>query len=457
MAELAHTQEPGLKQSGIEPGADLLELSRLEAVLGYDLQRGRPAIPSDRNLNINDLFPTTKGREVIASGRYPMYTAEEAGVYSDHPLWYTYGYGEFPNMTTGSRGACMVPEEGAVALVHQSTADAKRYQSYMSEMLGYKARLVTYAGDYRERFAALARRRVAVVPAPHIPEVLGENIEYTVNPRIISRVNSKDNLGEFVPKEALPNRVTGVALEEFAVAEAMAVQSLDFPVVIKGGGGNTGGEAVRIIEREDELSAALEALKELNCGTITVEEYFEHSDSLGLQFIASDEDVRFLGFSRQVLEDDGRSHEGNLFEIDQARDPDMVQEVVWRNCLQTAGNMQAIGYRGPVGLDALYNACTNEVRIVDPNARITAASPTLALLPRMRELMAVRATEMEFTAIEFRTSIDEAVRSMSGLLERGEIFMLGAAADSRHSKIQMTMAGDAERRTQIKRELQKVS
>lgn len=410
----------------------------------------RPSLDPSRALTTHDLFPHTRDRDSIVSIRYPEYSREEAAKYGDSPFWYSFGYPKLNNRGIGSRGECLTPPDMAHTLVHQSTADAKRFQSYIREFMGYQPKLLSYVDDFRQRFAEVTHGRTAIVAAPFIPEVIGRDIDYFTDPEIVARVNDKDYLGDYVPNFAMPNRVTGVSLEASAVREAMETHQLDFPVFLKAiGGGNTGGNGSRAVENESELAAAIAHLSALNWRRVAVEERFPHTHNFNVQFVASEEDVKFFGNSTQVIEEGTGEYESSVFDIADARHPYFLPDSVWDATFETVRNMRKAGYRGMVGLDALHNMPTDEVRVIDPNARVTGSTPTLATLPLIKKVSGLHEGELEFVGICVRSSIDNALKARGKALENGDAFVLGAASQGDVSKLYLTLSGDkdARRRT----------
>lgn len=415
------------------------------------LHQDRPALSSIRNVNVNDLFPQTRGREVLMSLAYPSYTSEEARDHSNNPLWYRLRKTNLFNRDIGSRAQVLTPEEGGVALIHESTGKADRLQDYLSELIGYRTRFETYADNYRERLRELCEGRLLVSSAPLISEIIGGEIEHAVDPYLVAHANNKDNLDDIVPREHAPKRKTGLELDPEEVLSFIGPSEASYPIVLKGDGVSSSGDTVRMVDVNDpkEVERALRELADKKCETVIVEEYFQHTDNFSVQFVVDEHSIKFFGFSKQLIKPGTSIYRGSVYKLRDAREPTALPEDVWKAAHGTAEKLQHLGYRGVVSMDILFDEETQKACVVDPNVRMTASTPALAMIPKIFDVSG-GAEEMELIKVRTRTDINALMKTLGPELERGEVVALGAAVDGETTQGYLAVPGDQDQRSSMR-------
>lgn len=198
------------------------------------------------------------------------------------------------------------------------------------------------------------------------PDSLSSEV-FWMSPDLVSRINHKALLAEWVPAAHLPER------EVFSV-RSLSNYSGPYPLVLKVATAQSsgGGTYVMPCRSHHDLQAALACWS--GADQVVVEKWIHFEQLWCLNFACmEDGTVSFLGAAQQLIADDF-SFKGNLFHCHQSCSGEMKR--VGR---QVADRIQAAGYHGIVGLDIGITS-SGECFVFDINGRMNASTaPLLAL------------------------------------------------------------------------------
>jgi len=205
------------------------------------------------------------------------------------------------------------------------------------------------------------------------PEALLPRSASWIDPDLLSWLNNKLALPEFVPDILVPRREV-TTMEAIAGLRPTSAR----PVVIKGATPYSSGSggAVAIVRSEADLAAARDQLA--GCDAIIVEEFLQLERTWCLNYSSDGLAVRFLGAGEQITDDQGRYH-GNWFDDRMAIPEDAFQagQEIMRRAM-------ARGYRGFAGFDL---GVTTDRRLVamDLNFRLCGSTAPLLWWPALAE------------------------------------------------------------------------
>jgi hypothetical protein len=205
------------------------------------------------------------------------------------------------------------------------------------------------------------------------PEALLPRSASWIDPDLVSWLNNKLALPEFVPDGLVPRR-------EVIAPDAMTAlrPSPTRPLVLKGATPYSSGSggALAIVRSEAELCVARDRLA--GCDAIILEEFLQLERTWCLNYCSDGLSVRFLGAGEQITDDQGRYH-GNWFD-DRMAIPDEVGEAG----TEIMRRAMARGYRGFAGFDF---GVTTDGRLVamDLNFRLCGSTAPLLWWPALAE------------------------------------------------------------------------
>lgn len=183
-------------------------------------------------------------------------------------------------------------------------------------------------------------------------------------------------------------------LEALAPALALAQARGHRGVLLKAPLSAAGRGALRL-EGPPTAAQARWILRELARGPLLVEPWLQRVLDLSVQLWVEDSRVRPLGLHRFFTDESGR-YEGSwlgawtvglppelaAFVTGQGRDGGWVERALAQAAAQVGARAQALGYRGPMGIDALVHRAAGGLRLrplVEANARSTMGRVALAL------------------------------------------------------------------------------
>jgi hypothetical protein len=236
--------------------------------------------------------------------------------------------------------------------------------------------------------------------------------DYWVRPELLSHINNKAMLGEFVRESEVPKRrvVPATSLGE------MREDAL--PLVVKAATDESsgGGLDVLICREASDLAAAPEFFAKAD--QVVVEEYLHLVRNLCLGFaVLEDGGVLYLGGAEQASGADGR-FEGNWVRRDLCV-PQTAVEVA-REAVSAAADL---GYRGCVGIDVGLLE-TGEVRVFDLNFRLNNSTVILLLNDAIAERHPFTAARLNSWSCE--AGFDAMLRIASRAMEHGGFLPLGS-------------------------------
>jgi hypothetical protein len=216
-----------------------------------------------------------------------------------------------------------------------------------------------------QRLAAAGWR--TVMQHWHPPAELAET-SWSVPPALLSRLNNKANLAQFVPPGHVLPRITIPAADLMKIAARI-------PCVVKAGTNEStgGGDDVYICRSLADLKAADDYFAR-SC-TLVVEKFSHFQKNLCVNYVVfADGTVVYLGTAEQVSDADGKYH-GNWIE-----EPVAGEDIAVDLGRAIAEKGAALGYRGCLGIDmgVLNNG---EVMVFDLNFRLNGSTAALLLYP----------------------------------------------------------------------------
>ncbi|MBI4912160.1 MAG: hypothetical protein HY823_05440 [Acidobacteria bacterium] len=225
--------------------------------------------------------------------------------------------------------------------------------------------------DFAREIRDEASRGLRIVNSFPLPPGLVPGQAYLVPPSLRSWLNDKANLGALVPAGLRPGR-------EILSPEEVLSRPRDFQgkvLKICTPEGNGGGHGV-LLPPESSESGKVEDLAREGV-PVVVEAFLDFEETRCLNFLVGSEGpARFLGAPEQELE--GPRYAGNWFRAEEEADPAWV-EAGRAVCARAA----ALGYRGPVGMDA-GRLAEGGFRIFDLNFRMNGSTASLLLFPALR-------------------------------------------------------------------------
>lgn len=206
------------------------------------------------------------------------------------------------------------------------------------------------------------------IVASHLPfPAEFEREQFWVAPELVSRINNKHYLGEWVQQTHLPDRII-VQANKIHLYEGL------LPVVIKVVTHRTTGGGAGVIRCSDrhDLYAAENFFRD--CEQVIIEQWMDFNEVWCLNYACfPDGTIKFLGAAQQVINQE-LEFTGNFFHSTKMYCPQMVElgDIVSRKIALS-------GYYGIVGLD-IGQTEEGELYLFDINARMNASTtPLLAL------------------------------------------------------------------------------
>ena len=247
------------------------------------------------------------------------------------------------------------------------------------------------AADFQARLAAFTAPGGVVVQHVFPSDELSVD-RYWIDPELLSHLNDKANLAEFVPPAAVPER----RLFDVAVLD----EPLPLPCVVKAATDDStgGGNDVVICRTPSDVDLARRRFAAAR--RVVVEELLAIDRSFCLNFgISRSAAVQYLGAAEQICRSDGR-FAGNWID-DSAPSPAAIDYA-----RVAAERAAALGYCGFAGIDVAITA--RGPFVIDLNFRVNASTLPLLLRDSIRARfgpVVLRAVRMEYasdpwTAIE---------------------------------------------------------
>lgn len=256
--------------------------------------------------------------------------------------------------------------------------------------------LLTFRDDdeYERMLRELCDRGVRIIVQHRHPADILPPASCWVDPNLLSRLNDKANLGEFVPAAWLPRRdVFDRAAFEWRPKWAR------FPFVLKAATAQSsgGGADVVICRNPDDYMRARCALADSE--RIVAEEWLDYERAYCLNYVIDgDGGVRLLGTAEMVSDHEG-GYRGNWLGDGVSPDPATIS-----SGLEVMRRGAAAGFRGLAGLDVAEIAKGTHY-IFDLNFRLCGSSVPLVVFPGIRS--ATGATVARFRGWTFRGNYRE--------------------------------------------------
>ncbi|MBV9689999.1 MAG: ATP-grasp domain-containing protein [Ktedonobacteraceae bacterium] len=231
--------------------------------------------------------------------------------------------------------------------------------------------------------------------------------KYWISPELLSFLNNKAHLTDFVPTEYVARR----AVVETATITEKLFPSLPFPWVIKAVSDHSSGAgtAVMICSSADELQAAKEYFH--ICQQVVVEEFVTVKRNLCVQFATTQQGgIQYLGAAEQVT--DGQGHYlGSWLDQDVKPSERMLQ--VGRHIMEKA---VALGYKGVAGFDIVLLS-DDRVVVLDLNFRVNGS--TAAVLLQRGTMEAYGVSTLLYNSWEWHGAIGRRIALAQQFIQQG--------------------------------------
>ncbi|HZG17809.1 MAG TPA: ATP-grasp domain-containing protein [Candidatus Bathyarchaeia archaeon] len=207
-----------------------------------------------------------------------------------------------------------------------------------------------------------------VINYAHLPDEIAEE-RLWIQPKLLSYLNNKKNVADFVPEPFIPKRYL-CSIDEFLGDEKFPFA---YPFVVKAATDepNGGGIDVVICKNELHLQHAKQLFK--HCPSVVIEEFLPIQKNYCIQFAQTYRgDLVYLGAAEQIITDEGKYMGNWLDQEDQP--PDAAIEL----CKRIMEKAASLGYWGFAGIDTVITE-DNRIYIIDLNFRQNGSTGALLL------------------------------------------------------------------------------
>jgi hypothetical protein len=221
----------------------------------------------------------------------------------------------------------------------------------------------------------LADRGLRLIDQHAQPEATLRPGALWIDSALLSSLNNKANLSQWVPTQYLPVR----EICDLASLASLRSAPGHFPLVVKvATEASCGtGMGVRIIHEPSELGEVLNSFH--TCDSVIVEEYLSMHRNLCVNFaIFADGRIEYLGAAQQIINDE-RQYVGNWLEP-----LDGQMELLIQAGYEIMRRAYQAGYRGFAGFDTAVGA-DGSFRIYDLNFRYNGSTVPLLLYDALVE------------------------------------------------------------------------
>ena len=199
---------------------------------------------------------------------------------------------------------------------------------------------------------------------------------YAINPQIILELNNKANLDKLVEYNNIPKR----ELVPIDILTNGGIELLKKPYVLKKITGSA-GDGIKIIHDPTQISENIETFLDGET-EIIVEELIDASNSYSVQFfVDKKKNIHYVGHAEQKISPGGE-YEGVTCILDKPPDKNLL-EITQKAC----NKVVLKDYYGFVEFDVIQKRDNKQLYIVDPNIRLTAATPVYILKDKLVELL----------------------------------------------------------------------
>lgn len=247
-----------------------------------------------------------------------------------------------------------------------------------------------------------------VVNFPHLPEELNDE-KYWIDPKLISYLNNKGNLKDFVPKQNLARRKV-LTISDF-VQEKNYPFSLPFVAKAATNEPQGGGIEVVICKNNADLQYAKQLFN--SCHFVVLEEQIPIRRNYCVQFVHTYKgDFIYLGAAEQII------HEGKYKGNWVIQEDKQLREEVIQLGTQIMEKAISLGYSGIAGFDIVISE-DNRIIAIDLNFRMNASTAALLLKESIMESLQVNT--LKFRNFKTFVGLDKFESSIKAFIQQKKL------------------------------------